>query len=290
MGARSLVDWVAARLDVTRETARDLARVARSDDVDDLVAGEVSFDRAVVRRRLVEVGACKEMITESDRFDLAGARRLVARHRRLLRSDEHRAVQDRGIVFEESYDHEVMRFWGQLPARPGRVVRGALDQVGDTVPRDAAPTRAQRAADALVMLCQGARPDTQPAATVIVDARVAAPSNGQAGVAVLNGSKTGAETLEAILCDGIIEVVGVTGDGTPLGIGTASARIPPRLRRFVLGRDDGCVVPADGQWTGVSARLRGHGAGAVRRGVNRPLTRRKGLGDRVLPWWRLTNE
>jgi len=56
-GARSLVDWVAARLDVTRETALDLARVARCDDVDDLVAGDVSFDRAVVRRRLVEVGA-----------------------------------------------------------------------------------------------------------------------------------------------------------------------------------------------------------------------------------------
>lgn len=89
-GARSLVDWVAARLDVTRETARDLARVARGGDVDHLAAGEVSFDRAVVRRRLIEVGACKEMITESDRFDLAGARRLVARHRRCT------AVERRG--------------------------------------------------------------------------------------------------------------------------------------------------------------------------------------------------
>ncbi|CAN5531986.1 hypothetical protein BH24ACT7_BH24ACT7_26270 [soil metagenome] len=113
-GARSLVDWVAARLDVTRETALDLARVARGDDVDDLVAGEVSFDRAVVRRRLVEVGASKEIITESDGYDLAGVRRLVARHRRILRSDEQQAVQERALVFEESYDHEVMRFWGRL--------------------------------------------------------------------------------------------------------------------------------------------------------------------------------
>jgi len=117
-----------------------------------------------------------------------------------------------------------------------------LDQIGDTVPPDAAPTRSQRTADALVMLCQGDRPDTQPAATVIVDARVASPTNGQAGVAVLNGSKVGAETLEAILGDGIVEVVAIAGDGTPLGIGTASPRIPPRLRRFVLGRDGGCVV------------------------------------------------
>ncbi len=33
-GARSIVDWISARLDVARETGLDLARVARSDDVD----------------------------------------------------------------------------------------------------------------------------------------------------------------------------------------------------------------------------------------------------------------
>lgn len=241
-GARSLVDWIGARLDVTRETALDLARVVRTGDADDLEAGEISFDRAVVRRRLVEAGASKEIIEASDQYDVAGVRRLVARHRRVRRSDEGQAVAERTMVFEESFDHTTMRFWGRLPGREGRLVREALDAIGDTIPRDAAPTRDQRTADALVMLCRGERPDTHPAATVIVDARLAAPADGEAGVVVLNGPRLGPQALEAILCEGIVEVVGLAGDGRPLGIGMASAKIPPKLRRFVLDRDGGCCV------------------------------------------------
>ena len=243
-GSRSIVDWTCARLDVARETGLDLARVARSDDVDQLLAGEASFDRVVARCRLVEAGADKELVAESDCWDLAGVRRVAARHRRVTRSEERQAVDERRLIFEESYDTNVMRFWGRLPGREGRLVRQVLDTLGDTVPRDAAPTRSQRTADALVMLCQGDRPDTQPTATVIVDARLAAPTDGEAGVWVLDGPRAGIDALEAILCDGIAEVVGIAGDGTPLGIGTASSRIPPKLRRFLLARDGGCV--ADG--------------------------------------------
>ncbi len=186
-GARSVVDWLSARLDVTRETALDLARVARSDDVDALMDGEASFDRVVVRSRLLEVGASKELLAESNRHDISGVRRLAARHRRITRIEDRRAVLDRAVVFEENYARTMVRFWGRLPGREGRLVREMLDALGDTVPRDAAATREQRAADALVMLCQGERPDNQPAATVIVDARLAAPSDGEAGVAVLQG-------------------------------------------------------------------------------------------------------
>lgn len=241
-GARSLVDWVSARIDVTRETALDLARVARSDTVDSLIDGEASFDRAVARCRLVEVGASKELVADSDRLDLAGVRRLVARHRRITRTEEGEAVAQRGVWFEENYDGTLTRMWGRLPGRDGRLVREMLDALGDTVPRDAAPTREQRTADALVMLCQGDRPDNQPAATVIVDARLAAPTAGEAGVEVLNGSRLGRQALEAILCGDRTEVIGIAADGTPLGIGTTSATIPPKLRRFVMARDGGCVV------------------------------------------------
>ena len=241
-GARSVVDWLSARLDVTRETALDLARVARSDDVDALMDGEASFDRVVVRSRLLEVGASKELLAESNRHDISGVRRLAARHRRITRIEDRRAVLDRAVVFEENYARTMVRFWGRLPGREGRLVREMLDALGDTVPRDAAATREQRAADALVMLCQGERPDNQPAATVIVDARLAAPSDGEAGVAVLQGLGIGPQALEEILCGDRVEVIGIAGDGTPLGIGTASAAVPPKLRRFILARDGGCVV------------------------------------------------
>jgi hypothetical protein len=87
-GARSLIDWVCARLDVTRTTATDLVALARSDDVDDLETGELSADRAVARRRLVDAGASKEALDHSDLLDLAGVKRLTAHHRRHTRSHQ----------------------------------------------------------------------------------------------------------------------------------------------------------------------------------------------------------
>ena len=92
------------------------------------------------------------------------------------------------------------------------------------------------------MLCQGDRPDTQPGATILVDARLAAPAGGQAGVEVLGGPRVGRQAVEAILCGDTVEVIAIASDGTPLGIGTTSPTIPPKLRRFVLARDGGCVV------------------------------------------------
>ena len=79
--------------------------------------------------------------------------------------------------------------------------------------------------------------------TVFVDATEAAPTNGETGVQVEAGPQVGPHTLEAILCDGIIEVTARTQDGTPLAIGRRSRVIPPRLRRFVLHRDAaGCTI------------------------------------------------
>ena len=90
----------------------------------------------------------------------------------------------------------------------------------------------------------GATIDTAtPLLTVFVDATDAAASNGQAGVTVEPGPRVGAAAIEAILCDGIIEVTARTRDGTPLALGRRSRVIPPRLRRWILARDGAvCTV------------------------------------------------
>ena len=64
--------------------------------------------------------------------------------------------------------------------------------------------------------------DPTPVLTVFVDANEAAATNGQAGVAVLGGPRVGEAAIEAILCDGIIEVTARTKDGTPLRMGRRS--------------------------------------------------------------------
>jgi hypothetical protein len=82
-----------------------------------------------------------------------------------------------------------------------------------------------------------------PLVTVFVDASDAAPANGEAGVTLEAGPHVGPAALQAILCDGIVEVTAPTKDGTPLAYGRKSRVIPPRLRRAILHRDGGvCTI------------------------------------------------
>ena len=104
---------------------------------------------------------------------------------------------------------------------------------------------------------------------MFVDASEAAPTRGEAGVTIEAGPRVGEATIEAILCDGIVEVTARTSDGMPLALGRRSRVIPPRLRRFVLHRDMKVLHPTN---------LHGHGLLLVPvfvlAGVARPNPRR----------------
>jgi hypothetical protein len=88
-----------------------------------------------------------------------------------------------------------------------------------------------------------------PLLTVFVDATDAAPTRGQAAVTIEAGPRVGEATIEAILCDGMVEVTARTSDGIPLVLGRRSRVIPPRLRRFVFARDGAvCTVAGCVSW------------------------------------------
>ena len=156
------------------------------------------------------------------------------------------------MVLQPDLERSSWRLWGELDGPAGAIVEQALQQRADQLPAapPGAPTsRSHRMALALTTLCQDANgaageDRSQPLVTVVVTASEAAPSNGETGVTLTSGLRVGPQALEAILCQGKIEVTAVTAEGTPLSIGPASSAIPPRLRRFVLARDGGCT--ADG--------------------------------------------
>ncbi|MFZ0625294.1 MAG: HNH endonuclease signature motif containing protein, partial [Acidimicrobiia bacterium] len=77
--------------------------------------------------------------------------------------------------------------------------------------------------------------------TITVDARTAASTNGQTGIAVLNGPRIGTKALEAILCDSIIDVIAISEQGRPLALGKNTRVIPRKLRKHILSRDQGCA-------------------------------------------------
>jgi hypothetical protein len=102
-GARSMIEWTSARLDVTHETAKLLIGAARcvpeSPDLHETFgSGTMTIERAFETAKLAAAGADPATVAASAGLDMAGVRRLRARHRRMSRHDET-------TVFTE-------RFWG----------------------------------------------------------------------------------------------------------------------------------------------------------------------------------
>lgn len=87
---------------------------------------------------------------------------------------------------------------------------------------------AERRALALVAICQDSLCTTTPTGesppfevAVTADARTTTRTGGETGVSVLAGPRIGRRALEEILCDGIVEVIGITEKGEPLEIWVA---------------------------------------------------------------------
>jgi hypothetical protein len=245
-GFRSIVDWTAARADVSHETARALcwtsSRLEEAPEVAEALAeGEMSFDRAQLVSRLPD-----EVRPSHEGYDICRLRRLVAHHKRLTRKREQKTGS--GHLHFGS-DELTTTFWGELPGLDARILEKAVDQKADEIiPSDAGLAVAERRALGLVAICQdslydtGKNPEGVPIeVAVTVDARTAAPSNGETGVSVIAGPRVGPQVLEEILCNGTVEVVGISDTGQLFDLGRSST-IPDKIRRFVLARDGGCVV------------------------------------------------
>lgn len=249
-GYRSIVDWVAARADISHRTSRSICwtatRLADSPEVErQLAAGEITFDRAEQMARLP-----RDHRDQHQSYDIAQLRRLVAHHRRLTPRREKENATDGFLNFQSSWNETATQFWGELPGIDARLVEKAVDQRADEVlESEAGLGVARRRALALVAICQDSlyssgSPGDSPATEVVVtvDARPAARDGGETGVAVLNGPRIGRRALEEIFCNGVVDVVGIAEDGTPLSLGRRSRTVSRKLRRCVLARDMGCTV------------------------------------------------
>lgn len=244
-GVRTLEEWLVGRLDVSPATARALSTVAKRDsaELDEALSEGVGFDR-------VSQVAASESTDLQTHLDLIGLKRKCALERRISRREEQRSFDERYLMIQPTLDATNWRLWGSLPAVAGDIVAKTIDSVADDLPADPPghpQSRAARRADALVAICErgtisgdGAKTD----ATIIVDARSAASTNGEAGAWIVGGPRIGPAALERILCDSAVSITALTESGVPLAVGNSQTAISPRTRRFVLARDGGCT--ADG--------------------------------------------
>jgi hypothetical protein len=177
-GYRSLVDWLAARADISHRTARSLCWTAtRLDHAPEVAAwlaeGEITFDRA---EQLARLPAGER--EDHERFDIAQLKRLVAHFRRLSPQREREIANSGFLNFQTSWDETTTHVWGELPGLDARIVEKAVDQRADElVGSDHHHGVAERRALALVAICQdalyttGGREDSAPVEVMVtVDA------------------------------------------------------------------------------------------------------------------------
>jgi 5-methylcytosine-specific restriction endonuclease McrA len=249
-GARSLSEWVAARADVSLDTAKSLVRtMRRTSERPTLRAlgheAESSFDRIEAASKILPLGDPDPIFRH---LDIAGVVRESARRARITASKETRTSDDQYLVLQPSLDLSWWNVWGGMDGATGAIVDEALSRAADSLPTDDPNMPADgawRRATALALICTSdlALP-TQ--VTVFVDAETAANSAAEAGVYLEAGPRVGRRALESLLCDSTTELVAISEQGEPMRYGRRSRTIPPSLRRAIIHRDgnrcsiDGC--------------------------------------------------
>ncbi|MGH8945900.1 MAG: DUF222 domain-containing protein [Acidimicrobiia bacterium] len=245
-GCKSLSEWVAARVDVSLNTAKSLVRtMRRTADRPELreilASGKVSFDRVEALSKISEdVGLLRHL-------DVAGVNSEATKRIRISAEDELRSAEDQFLVMQPSLDESWWNLWGGLDGYSGSIVDKALTEAADALPTLLDGTRGEsswRKANALVQLCVS--DDPPPAqVTVFVEAKEAAESNAESGVVLEAGPRVGRQALEAVLCDATIEVTARASDGEPMRYGRSQRTAPPSLRRALVARAHG-MCEADG--------------------------------------------
>ena len=263
-GYRSLVDWMAARLDEERTVARDLVFLAEqlSEYTIKLIRrGELSYTRTLAEARLREAGAGPADIEKSRDLDLRGVKQLTKKFRKMSRRAERRLFESQYLSFQQSLDGSHYQVAGRLSSFEGELCRKALERRADALlsAQDPNMEPGLRRAPALTTMCQDdleghLTPDTiayadpgsgggrrEPILTVVADARLAEVSGNEQGIEILAGPRVGPDTVDLIECTGRREEILVDGQDI-VHISAPTRIIKAHLRRAVLARDGGCVI------------------------------------------------
>ncbi len=259
-GARTLVEWTAARFDLSRTTASDLVLVARSEHQDinsALAEGDISFDRATNTLRLANSGY-EDALERTAGYDIGGLKRLRVTREPLSGGEEEDIYQHRSLALQPRLDESAYTGWLTMAGPDAKTVETALmrraEQLRRELPDGTVLSRGQLLHDSLVDMATDdlntTNPGTDSPGTVLTVFVDQAPitseraGSGQAAgehqapvVQLDNGIRIGPNALQQLICGGAS--VELDADTQPLGIGRASKTIPPRLKRWVMHRDQG---------------------------------------------------
>ncbi|MDA8185205.1 MAG: DUF222 domain-containing protein, partial [Actinomycetota bacterium] len=260
-GAPSMADWLAARLHLSRSSARAWAACASG--LSHLPALAGAFGEGMLSFEQVEPLARVAGPVEDEHLSLLAPAwsvaqcRLYARRARPVGTEEaNKAYERRFLTMHKNRDGE-LRISGLLDPEGGSVVEQALCDKAEQASPDPATGQfepyAKRVADALVDLVAAGHHATEPGrATVVVHVDgdvLAAPVDSLAGeaeggsVEAEGGQGLSAETARRLSCDCIWQLV-VEAYGTDAAeVAKARRSAPGWLRRQLRRRDATCRFP-----------------------------------------------
>ncbi len=248
-GARSLTDWVAARLRLRPVTARQLVSVARR--LSDLpvltkrfAAGDLSLDQVDAISRMATADTEEGLIEEALGWSNAVLDRKARRANPPTAEDERKAHALRALWIQRTLDGSSGRLTAQLPHFELEIVETAIRDRADQFPVNPETSvfdaYSQRMADGLVELAAttGDQTTTSPP-QVTVFADLDALVTETPGVTELgSGGLVPNETARRLSCDCVLETV-ITDGSQIIGVGRNSRTVPGWLRRLVHHRDGG---------------------------------------------------
>jgi hypothetical protein len=253
-GARSLTDWVAARLRVRHPTAAHLVSVARRlQDLPVLSArfasGDLSLDQVDAISKMASVDTEEGLIEEALGLSNLALDGMARRSAPRSTEDERTVWERRRLVRQWNLDESELRFHGNLSAAEGKMFDQAIDDrvnvMGPNPETGFFDLLETRSADALVELAVTTGDQTVSLPQMTVFADLDALTSQTVGVAELsNTALIPNETARRLSCDCVLETV-VTDGSVIVGVGRNSRTIPGWLRRLINHRDGGRC-----QWVG----------------------------------------
>jgi len=213
-----------ARGELSYSKVRALARVARRDNEEDLLA----FARKTTAARVEE--RCREL-----RCGLPDSK-----------AEANNAYARRSLRVNRDPNRGTMTITVELPLETGELIDKALDRARDDspTPEFAGESWAARQADALVTIVksflngrgeESSSNSEQYQVTVHVDQSALTDGPGRSGLPI--------ESVRRIACDSDTVVLVENADGEPLSVGRKTRTVPTAIKRALHARDKSCVFP-----------------------------------------------
>jgi len=234
-GARSLLDWVSARLRIRHATACQLVSVARRlSDLPVLSArfacGDLSLDQTDAISKMATADTEEGLIEEALGLSNLALDGMARRSAGRSTEDERTVWERRRLVRQWNLDESELRFHGNLSAAEGKMFDQAIDDrvnvMGPNPETGMFDLFETRSADALVELAVTTGDQTVSLPQMTVFADLEALTSKADGVAELsNTALIPNETARRLSCDCVLEIV-ITDGSAVVGVGRNSRTIP----------------------------------------------------------------